>query len=85
MKSGLTTTESSNRETRVCPVSELPRDITRMLRVQWKELINCIEDVEFEQGLSDTNDSKPKVWAHRLLTRALNEEHTHHNHFHKAS
>lgn len=77
MKSGLVDKQNSNRETRVCPVSELPRDIARLLRVQWKEFINHIEDVEFAQGKSERDNSHKEVWALRLLHYAMDEDHLH--------
>lgn len=80
MKSGLIENQTANRETRVCPVSELPRDLARMLRVQWKEFVNSIEDVEFAHGKSEQDTSKEDVWALRLLHRAMDD-----HHYHKAS
>lgn len=80
MKSGLVENQVANQETRVCPVSELPRDIGRMLRVQLKEFVNSIEDVEFAQGKSEQDNSKEDVWPLRLLHRAMDD-----HHYHKAS
>jgi hypothetical protein len=33
---------------------QIPQDLKRMLKVQWKELIHSIEDYEFACGSKDT-------------------------------
>ena len=38
--------------------AELPKDMKRMLRMQIKELVNSIEDCEFEMELDKLYDSR---------------------------
>lgn len=49
-------------------LAELPVDLRRMLRVQIKELIHFVEDVEFEQQHGDILPQVKNALIHRDLT-----------------